>query len=51
MLRDGHLLDMLLFSVIGSKQNNLILIDFQENERLFGKMFTLSVGQCDKKYL
>ena len=40
----GYLLNMLLFSVAGGKREHLVLFDFQENNRLFRKMFISSVG-------
>ena len=32
---------MVLFSVTGGEQNDLVLFEFQENKRLLGKMFFL----------
>ena len=35
----GHLLRMLLFSVTGGKQKDLVLFDFQETKRPVGKIY------------
>ena len=47
----GYLLNMLLFDATGGKQKNYVLLDFQENNDLFRKMFTLPVGRFGQKYL